>query len=267
MAFADVEQGAGFILVTAWVVALVVFTMRPAGHMPAWAGKATAVGSGLAVVLFAAQAGVVDAVADPAFPAELDRPVLVWFVDQRSPAWTWLMERVSDIGGTAGMTVLAVGAAVVLWWRSRRVESIAVVIAAAGSAVLVLAGKTLYGRSRPPAPFQLVPEHNASLPSGHALGSVVVLGMLAAVIWRTSSSVLVRVAAVTTATATTALIGMSRLYLGVHWFTDVLTGWLLGATWLAVCLTVLAVRIRLGHGGAGLRAPAPTVAVSNEQLR
>jgi membrane-associated phospholipid phosphatase len=92
-------------------------------------------------------------------------------------------------------------------------------------------------------------ETNPALPSGHALGSIVVLGVLAAVVVLATRRTLLRVAAVAVAALGVLTIGVSRLYLGVHWLTDVVTGWFLGGAWLAVCVTTLCVLSRRRSAG------------------
>jgi undecaprenyl-diphosphatase len=130
--------------------------------------------------------------------------------------------------------------AVALLLRSRRhVEAVTVAVAALGAGALVVGFKHLYGRARPPVTDQLVVQTNASLPSGHALGSMVVLGVLAVVGVLHIQRPAIRAGVVGLAVVLIAAIGLSRIYLGVHWITDVLTGWLLGGAWLAVCSTAL----------------------------
>ena len=92
-------------------------------------------------------------------------------------------------------------------------------------------------------------ETNPALPSGHALGSIVVLGVLAAVVLLATHRTLLRVAAMAAAALGVLTIGVSRLYLGVHWLTDVVTGWFLGGAWLAVCVTTLCVLNRRRSAG------------------
>ncbi|OLT18582.1 hypothetical protein BJF78_00060 [Pseudonocardia sp. CNS-139] len=106
--------------------------------------------------------------------------------------------------------------------------------AAAGSIGLFNLLKVLLDRPRPPLLGQLVAAENESLPSGHATMAVAVVGSLVALAWAARGPA-ARVAMVTAAAAWAAAVGGSRVYLGVHWFSDVVAGWLVGAAWLAVC--------------------------------
>lgn len=205
------------------------------------------VGMTVATALIVAQAVVVDTVEDRRGTDPLDVHVWAWFVDHRTPAVTFVMKAASLVGDTPGMALMAIVGAVLLWWARRDAEAAVVLAAAAGAAVLVNGFKTLYDRPRPPVGEQLTIETNPSLPSGHALGSMVVIGVLAAVVVLVVRPMAVRVLAIVAATLTVATIGISRLYLGVHWTTDVLTGWFLGGAWLALCVTFLCV----------MRVPAP----------
>jgi undecaprenyl-diphosphatase len=149
------------------------------------------------------------------------------------------MTTVSALGGTAGMAVLTVRAAGALWWRGRPRDAAVVVAAFVGAELLVVGFKDLWARARPPEALHLVPVSDYSMPSGHSVESVAVLGMLAVVIWRSTGSGRLRATGVAVTLVPIAVIGLSRLYLGVHWFTDVLAGWLLGAAWLALCTGLL----------------------------
>ena len=80
------------------------------------------VGTGAAIVLFAAQAGLVDTVEDGGGSGWFDQSVWTWFVGHRAPAVTTLMTAVSTAGGTAVMAVLALIGAGLLWWMRRRAD-------------------------------------------------------------------------------------------------------------------------------------------------
>lgn len=262
MRFADLQQGAGVMVWVCWLVtavALGVYGARlratsagPSAPLPGLPALGSVVaparrvlrrpaiwGTGVAATLFTAQATVVDSVADHDGLAVADRPVLAWLVAHRVPDWTVVMEAASRYGGTLGTLVLALVAVALLVWRRHWWEAATVAVASAGPSVLVPAFKALYARPRPPLGTQLVPQFDPSLPSGHALGSIVIVGVVAIVAVRLVRSMVVRVATLGTAAATILLIGVSRLYLGVHWFTDVLAGWFLGGAWLAVCVAAL----------------------------
>ncbi|MEK6439052.1 phosphatase PAP2 family protein [Pseudonocardia sp. T1-2H] len=153
-----------------------------------------------------------DAVADPDGISAADVPLLHWTVANRSLAATAPALAGTTLGGTTGMAVLATVAAVVLWLRRRRWEAGVVIVTAAGAGVLVETLKNFYDR---------------------------VLGILAAVAVVVLLDRTARTVAVVLAATLVVAIGLSRLYLGAHWLTDVLDGWLVGATWLALCVTLL----------------------------
>lgn len=172
------------------------------------------VGALAAAVLFVAQAGVVDIVEDLAGPGPFDQTVWSWFIAHRTPALTAVMTAVSALGGTVGMAVLAAAGSGVLWWLRRRAHAAVVIAAALGAQLLVGGFKNLYGRARPPAAEQVTVETTFALPSGHSVGSMVVLGVLAAVVVLLVRRRVVQVAAAVAATVGIVAVGMSRLYLG-----------------------------------------------------
>lgn len=246
MWFADIGLGVAWAALAGWVLLLTLALALPRFGRTAPAallGPPTRlpllVGSGTAAVLFVAQAGVVDTVVDLADVGPLDQAVWSWFVTHRSPVVNGVMIAVSTAGDTAGMAVLALLGAVVLWRARRRADAAVVMAAALGARVLVTGFKYLYDRARPPVAQRLAVETNAGLPSGHALGSMVVLGVLVAVVVVQVRRLALHALAVVAGAAGIVAIGVSRLYLGVHWMTDVLTGWLLGGAWLAMCVTTL----------------------------
>ena len=123
------------------------------------------------------------------------------------------------------------------WWRGRRADAVLVVGAMAGASLVFRLLKMVLDRPRPPAADRLVAETNESLPSGHATMSVVVIGSLVVLAWA-GRGARARAAMVAAAAAWIGAVGATRVYLGVHWFSDVLAGWLVGAAWLALCVTL-----------------------------
>lgn len=145
---------------------------------------------------------------------------------------------VTDLGGTVAMAGLAVVVAMWSAWRGRRGHAALLVVTAVEAGGLVSLIKHLVGRIRPPQAVQLVLETNPSFPSGHTLGSTAVIGVVTVVMLTRSRGRLRRAVLAMAAVAAIVAIGLSRLYLGVHWATDVLAGWLIGGAWLAVCVGV-----------------------------
>jgi membrane-associated phospholipid phosphatase len=213
--------------------------------------------TGAAVVLFALHIAVVDAVEDGSAVSVFDVPVYSWLLGHRTGALNALMELVSTAGGFAGMAILATIGAALLVHAERWPHAVIVVLALAGGELLSNGFKLLYARDRPAVADQLVVTGSYALPSGHSLESTVVLGVLAAVGVLLVRSRIRRSGIVGVAMATVLLIGVSRLYLGVHWLTDVLSGYLLGGAYLAVCVGSLVVLERR-HNAESVTNPTPT---------
>ena len=91
--------------------------------------------------------------------------------------------------------------------------------------------KLVVGRPRPEL-HQLVPGRGPSFPSGHVLATIGFYGVLAVVIWRSSARLWIKIAADALATAVIVLVAFSRIYLGVHWFSDVIGGLLVGSAFV-----------------------------------
>ena len=237
MRFADAQLWLSLGLTAIWFVVAVLATsgLGPARLVP----RGTLVATGVGAALFTAYAGVVDAVADPAPLSALDGPTLQWMIGHRTALLNPVMVKVSNLGGTAGMTVLtALGIGLLVGRRYYR-DALVVLVAGAVAGPLVSGFKHLYARQRPPVATQLVFEPTYALPSGHALSSTVVVGILTVVAVTMLRSTAYRILVVCAGASVVVAIGVSRLYLGVHWLTDVLAGWFLGGAWLALCTAVL----------------------------
>jgi undecaprenyl-diphosphatase len=199
------------------------------------------VGVGLAVaVVMAALAGeVYDAVSEADGVAGLDRPVLDAAVRLRTPGLDRAVTLFTDLGGTVGMPIIATVTtlAIALRWR-RLMPVVLMIVATVGSVLMTVVGKAVVGRVRPPADLAVPPlETSASFPSGHSLNSVVVAGMLAYLVVGRLRAGWARAAVVVGAVVFAVAIGLSRVFLGHHWLTDVLVAWALGVAWLAVVVT------------------------------
>jgi membrane-associated phospholipid phosphatase len=162
---------------------------------------------------------------------------LTFFTEHRTASLVGLARLFTDVGGVVVIVPLALVAAVWLWFRGAAlVVALAPALSLGLAGALAGAGKALVGRSRPPAVFHLVPETDASFPSGHATDSAALylaIGIVAAVV--VFRHPLARVLSVAATGLLAAMVAASRLVLGVHWPTDVLAGMALGG---AVALTV-----------------------------
>lgn len=178
-------------------------------------------------------------------------------VEDRTPALTAVATTLNVAGGLVALSGLAAAAAAVLLWRGRRVEAGLMAAAPAVSGLTELVLKLGYARPRPAAAGHLVDVTGFSLPSGHALDAAVVLGTLALVLVTALRRRVARAAVAAAAVAAVGVAGAARVYLGVHWATDVLVGWLLGVTWVAVAAALLVAAGRSGSVAAPTAAPTP----------
>lgn len=150
----------------------------------------------------------------------------------------WLHVAATDVTALGSVTVLGllILLAFALLASLRRWSEGALLVAGAGGGLLISQGlKHVFGRERPELAYRAVEAANASFPSGHAMLSAVVfltLGVLAA---RFAERRRVKVLAMSAAVLVSLLVGASRVYLGVHWASDVLAGWCVGAAWAMAC--------------------------------
>ena len=159
-----------------------------------------------------------------------------------SPATTSVMWVATLLFDTRVAIVATLVAAVLLavWGHPRRAGSV-VILMLTGTALSGIV-KLLIERPRPSASLALIalPE-SASFPSGHAMASIVLAGTLALMLVASRAPKTVRVLGCVSIVAAGMLVGLSRVYLGVHYFSDVLASWCLGATlvglWVAAVLT------------------------------
>ncbi|MEV0080870.1 phosphatase PAP2 family protein [Nocardia neocaledoniensis] len=170
----------------------------------------------------------------------IDPRVLDWMIAHRGEPLTSIARFVTDLGDTLSMTILAT--LTVAWFAARRDWATVALVAltSAGAGVLVVVIKRLVGRHRPPEVSRLVAEPSLSYPSGHTLGTTVVVGIVALTVIPGLRRRWLRVAATVFAVLFPIAVGLSRIYLGVHWSTDVLAGWIFGLAWLTLCVTVFA---------------------------
>ncbi|TRW18407.1 phosphatase PAP2 family protein [Glacieibacterium frigidum] len=154
---------------------------------------------------------------------------------------TWLQNAMLDftaLGGVSVLTLLTILAVGLLlaqrkWWRA-----LFLVGAISGGALLNAGLKIGFARERPDLVAHLVKVHDLSFPSGHAMNSAVVYLTIGVLLARAEKGPRVKAYLLGGAVLLTLLVGCSRVYLGVHFPTDVLAGWTVGASWATLCWLV-----------------------------
>jgi undecaprenyl-diphosphatase len=206
-----------------------------------------AVGAAIFAVLIRWSANVYEAVANGDGVSALDRPTLELAVSLRTPAGERWVTAFTNLGSAIPMTfsTVAIIAAMYVRWRRQSVP-LMMVIAATGSLIFTGVGKTVVGRARPPLELAVPPyEYAPSFPSGHTLNSTVIALMAAYLVWWLSKNLWIRVVAPVLGTVWAAAMGLSRVYLGHHWLTDVIFAWVIGLAWLTLLITVHRILLRL----------------------
>jgi len=159
----------------------------------------------------------------------VDHAVLAWLVDHRHGWLTTVAVMVTNAGGPVMAAMMAALAAVMLWWRLRSpIPGLVVVGTLAGAYGISTMTKAVVGAHRPPRTVQLILEVDPSFPSGHVTGTLTLAGIVAVVVGRHRRHT-VRWALAFGVVTVTAAVALTRLYLGVHWLTDICGGLLLGS--------------------------------------
>jgi undecaprenyl-diphosphatase len=165
-----------------------------------------------------------------------DQAVLTWMQpvagEPRGP-W-WLREAALDVtslGGIAVLSLFAVATVGFLLIQRKRLSALLLTLGLVGGVTLSEGLKALFERERPPAAYQAVETLNASFPSGHALMSTVFYLSVAVMLARAFPTKRLKTYVLGVGMTLAGLVGLTRVYLGAHWATDVLAGWCVGAAW------------------------------------
>ncbi|HVD17689.1 MAG TPA: phosphatase PAP2 family protein [Propionibacteriaceae bacterium] len=182
---------------------------------------------------------------------ELDNRVLSAVISVRSPDLTAWASALTRLGSASVVVSLGVAAAAVLGLRSRRIMlPLALLGALAATASLVTILKIALDRPRPPAELVVgVPLSSDAFPSGHTTDGSVLVILTAAMLALTIGKVMVRRLLLIGAYLVALLIGCSRTYLGLHWPSDVLGGWLLATAMVSVTMALVNLALVPYSGG------------------
>ena len=165
--------------------------------------------------------------------------VFVWLVRYMArPELDQIMIMISEFGYGYPFWTIIIAVLIILAYYRQWLEIAGLIVCLVGEAVLNFFLKNLFARTRPDL-FQVVAEAGYSFPSGHAMVSLCLYGMLTFLIARHVQSWRWRLVVIGLAMALVVAIGVSRVYLGVHYPTDVVAGYFAGGMWLAFCISLL----------------------------
>lgn len=176
---------------------------------------------------------------------KLDIRIIEYFRNSadNSPAGpTWLPDAMKEITSLGGGTILTIISLVVFFYlriQKKYHEFYLMLAAVIGGTIISFGLKEMFGRERPDAVFRLVDVASLSFPSGHSMMSAVVYLTLAVLVSRIQKQRKLKIYIIAVAIFLTFIIGMSRVYLGVHYPTDVIGGWTIGIVWAALCWIIV----------------------------
>lgn len=183
-----------------------------------------------------------------------DRPVMLWLRRRHSPRSTRLVRAVTGLGGVTAVPVFALAAAGYLASvRGSRRPAALLTVSLVGSTVINSVLKAMFRRGRPTFFAHIVQEKSYSFPSGHAMASAALAGCGCVLAWPTPW----RYPVIAGSAVYVPTIGVTRMYLGVHFPSDILAGWCVSLAWVGEVATIMWLMDRLDRVPARvLGAPA-----------
>ena len=167
-----------------------------------------------------------------AFDTRVTAVVQSW----RGPAITTFFRAITWGASSVPVTLVTVAAIAVLMWLNRYRDALFVACVVALGTGLGTIAKRVTERPRPPVASALIELPTSySFPSGHTLAALLVWTVIVIAVWRMTVRPTIRWSVAAVGSALVVLTALSRVYLGVHWPSDVVASWLLGAAWLALC--------------------------------
>ncbi len=173
---------------------------------------------------------------------QIDEAIVRWFRDPGTPAVprgpAWVREAAIDVtalGSNIVLTLIVLAALGFLWMHNQHRLFLMLVAAVIGGNIMNSLFKVFFARPRPDIVPHLREVVTYSFPSGHAALSATVYLTMGILLFEVVRAPRARIYCLCIAMLTTALVGLSRVYLGVHYPSDVLAGWAVGITWAALC--------------------------------
>ncbi|HET7463568.1 MAG TPA: phosphatase PAP2 family protein [Longimicrobium sp.] len=222
-------------------------------------GALLIVGVGVIVACVAVFAALADEVME-GDTLPIDNAVLLWMNRHASPPLTGLALDITALGAGTVVWLLVIVASVFLWVSRHRYSVLLLWVSILGSGLINATMKLFFDRPRPHLfPWRVPYAGLSSFPSGHSMTSMVCYATLAYLITRLVDSRFLRRFTIGLAAVIVVLIGLSRMYLGVHYPTDVLAGFIMGLAWSSFCALMI-------EGIRYFRHREPMVAVHEQDL-
>jgi len=166
----------------------------------------------------------------------LDSLVAHFFLNLRTPLLTQAFELITILGAPIVTAIITIIVAAIIY-KKHRAYFIPLLATSIGAGITIYTTKIFFHRLRPLD--ALITEKSFSFPSGHALISIAFYGLLTYIIQLNLKNKSQKIATVSIGTILILLIGISRLYLGVHFFSDVIGGYLIGSIWFAMGIAAI----------------------------
>lgn len=163
-----------------------------------------------------------------------DNQILTWLHHLASPGLNGVAITVTNLGSPQVIITATVALAITLYIRHQRRNMAILLSGLGGAALLNVILKIIFSRHRPTLWKSVLPETDFSFPSGHAMLSSALILCLIYILWPTKW----RAAAIVAGIAYVLAVGLSRLYLGVHFPSDIIGGWSLSLFWVAVVVAI-----------------------------
>ncbi len=192
----------------------------------------------ISVVILSVYTFIFERFADELIEAELyhfDQTIIDWIQSFIRPQFTSSMKIFTFLGSPVALLLLLFISAALMIWQKKRWETLFLVIGITGGSIFNLLLKWIFHRQRPTM-HRLIEETGYSFPSGHSMVSFIFYGMICMLLFMFLKSRIAKAIIIMSTVLIIVMIGLSRIYLGVHYPSDVLAGYAAGGVWLTICL-------------------------------